>query len=213
MGWNPFKEAEKQAKRAVNKVINPAIDGAKHGINSLANDAKKGINKVKNDAENEVKKVGREIEGTANKAKNEIEGVANKAKEEIPELAEKALKEALQAATSDAVKRGLNTALDIIELCSPDTFSLFIGVELALVVQVEFKVQIDIPNPTSKLTEIRKWAKNAPKGRSQIIACVKDFGPESLTVEAGVSGNGGSATWSGATKYDKLDAFLKKQGV
>ena len=65
----------------------------------------------------------------------------------------------------------------MIELISPNVLGLTFGFEAALVVQAEFTVAISIVNPTSKLTEIRKWAANPPSGRSQIIACFKDFGP------------------------------------
>ena len=51
------------------------------------------------------------------------------------------------------------------------------------------------------------------KGGAQIIACIKDFGPSSLSAEFKVSGNGISATWTGDDKYDRIDAFLKKHGV
>ena len=33
--WNPVKEAEKQAKRAVSKIVNPAVDACKRGMNQL----------------------------------------------------------------------------------------------------------------------------------------------------------------------------------
>ena len=80
-------------------------------------------------------------------------------------------------------------------------------------VQAEFTVSLDLPNPVSKLTEIRKWADDPPNGRGEIMECVEDFGPEGLTVEFKVSGNGLSATWDGEDKYDRLDSFLAKHGV
>ena len=111
------------------------------------------------------------------------------------------------------MQKGLNAALDVIELLSPNTFSLILGFEGALVVQAEFTVSAEIVNPTSKLTEIRKWADVPPRGRAQIIACLKDFGPSGFAVEGKFSGNGFAAAWSGEDKYDKLDAFLAKRGV
>ena len=197
--WNPVKEAEKAAKKAVNKVIDPAVNGAKHGINGLANDAKRSINQVTRDAKSEISTTARQAE----------EGITRK----LPELAEEAVHQAVSTVLSASTGKGLDMALDVIELLAPDTFKLFIGLELALVVQVECQIGITIPNPVAKLTEIRKWAKRPPKGRTQIIACCKDFGPQSLSVSAGVSGTGGECEFSGDTKYDKLDAFLAKRGV
>ena len=80
-------------------------------------------------------------------------------------------------------------------------------------IQCEITVSVTIPNPVARLTEIRKWADDPPKGRAQIIDCIKDFGPESLTVEGKVSGNGLAAAWDGEEKYDRIDAFLEKHGV
>ena len=217
------KAIEKTAKdtgKAIDHTANQAIDGIddlvkkaeKLGM-SVIDDIKNLANKAKKEVEDTANKAKNEVEGVANKAKNEIEGVANQAKKEIPELAEKAVKDAIKAATSKGAKKGLEAALDIVELLSPDEYGLIIGIELALVAQFEITITMAIPNPVSKLTEIRKWAKNPPSGRSQMIACAKDFGPKSLQVEFKISGNGGWAAWSGDDKYDKLDAFLKKQGV
>ena len=96
---------------------------------------------------------------------------------------------------------------------APTRFTLIFGVELALVVQGEVTVAVSIPNPTAKLTEIRAWANNPPSGRAQIIECIRDFAPESLSVEAKVSGNGIAAEWDGDDKYNRIDAFLEKKGV
>ena len=107
----------------------------------------------------------------------------------------------------------LDEALDVIEILAPDSYTLVFGAEVALIVQMEITVSMTIPNPMAKLTEIRHWADMPPKGRAEIIECIKDFGPESITIEAKVSGNGGAAEWSGESKYDKVDAYLAKHGV
>ena len=221
MGWNPVKEAEKQARRAVSKIVNPAVDSAKRTVNQIGDQAKSGIRSVAQQAESGVKRVAHEAEGGLKQVGNEIEnGVRTAGREveqgiteKLPELVEDAIEEALKAAASGAVQRGLNAALDVIELVSPNTLGLTFGFEAALVIQAEFTVAIAIVNPTSKLTEIRKWAANPPNGRSEIIACFKDFGPTSFSVEGKFSGNGFSAEWSGDDKYDKLDVFLAKFGV
>ena len=230
--WNPVKEAEKQAKRAVSKIVNPAIDAGKRGLNQFADQAKSRIRGVAQNAETGLKRVGHEAEGGLKSVAHEAEGglrsveseiedgvrtvgreVEEGITEKLPDLIEDAIEDAMKAAASGAVQKGLNAALDVIELTSPDTLGMTFGFEAALVVQAECTVRIVVVNPMSKLTEIRKWAANPPSGRSQIIACFKDFGPQAFEVAAKFSGNGPDATWSGDDKYDKLDAFLAKRGV
>ncbi len=133
--------------------------------------------------------------------------------EKLPELIEDAAQKLASEAAENAIKEALDNAADCIEMLAPTRFTLIFGVELALVVQGEVTVAATIPNPAAKLTEIRRWAARPPKGRAQIVACIKDFGPESLAVEAKVSGNGIAAEWDGDDKYDRIDAFLEKHGV
>ena len=219
--WNPVKEAEKQAKRAVSKIVNPAVDACKRGMNKLGDQLRSSIRNTARDAEAGLKRGVHEAEGGLRSVESEIEDRARAVgreveeglTEKLPELVEDAIEDAMKAAASGAVQKGLNAALDVIELVSPNTLGLTFGFEAALVVQAEFTVAITIVNPTSKLTEIRKWAANPPNGRSEIIGCFKDFGPTSFSVEGKFSGNGFSAEWAGEDKYDKLDAFLKKFGV
>ena len=221
MGFRHWiKKTAKKAGKEIEKTANQAIDG----IDDLVNEAEKSGMSVIDDIKNLANKAKKEVEGAANKAKNEVEdvakksireveGVANKAKKEIPDLAEKAVKDIVTKAAEDSIKKALESALSVVELLSPNKLGLFFGVELALVVQVAFKVRIVIVYPVSKIAEIRKWAANPPKGRSQIIACFKEFGPQSFSAEIGICGNGWDSEWDGDNKYDKLDAFLKKQGV
>ena len=97
---------------------------------------------------------------------------------------------------------------------SPSSFTLIFGIEMALVIQGEVTVSVSLPNPTAKLTEIRKWADKPPAGRAKIIECIKDFGPESLGVEMKVSGNGMAAEWDSGDKYDNVSMpFLEKHGI
>ena len=173
------------------------------------------------DRHNKLDKLGNKVEHVDDTIKDEVkeavaevvEEVGTAFTEKLPELAEDALREVITKATAASAKRGLGIALDMVELVSPRRYGLIIGVELALIATVEFTVTVVIPNPTAKLTEIRKWARRPPRSRKQIIKCVKDFGPESLTVEAKVSGNGGFAEWDGHDMLDRLDVFLAKQGV
>ena len=126
---------------------------------------------------------------------------------------EDTVEDLLEKAAEGAIERALNNAADVIELLAPTRFTLIFGVELALVVQGEVTVGFTFPNPVAKLTEVRKFAKNPPRGRKQIVACVQEFGPESLAVEAKISGNGIACEWDGDDKYERLDAFLAKHGV
>ena len=221
MGWNPVKEAEKKAKKAVDKIIKPAVKRAENTINGLLNGAKNSINDSLNEAKNSIKwnlnKARNSIKWNLDKAKEDIQDTANEAKnditKELPELVENVAHKIASEAAKDAIGKVLDVACDTIELFAPTRYTMTFGIELALVVQGEVTVTFTIPNPIAKLTEIRKWAKNPPKGRAQIIECIRDFGPESLTGEFKISGNGLTSEWDGDDKYDKIDAFLSKHGV
>ena len=196
-------EAEKSARRAVERIVDPAVASAKSELNSTLDGARNGLLQKAHEAEGSV----------ANDAEDNLRRVQREAEAKLPELAEDAVHEVIAKATADGAKRGLNMALDIVEICALSTVGLVIGIELAFVVQVEFGITVEIPNLVAMLTEIRKWAANPPSGRGQIVACLKNFRPDSIQVDAKVSGNGGFATWSGDDKYDRLDAFMAKQGV
>ena len=222
MGFpNPKKMVEKEVRKAVGRIIEPAARAAKSAVNKVADGAQSGLRRVGQEAENTVKKVGHEAEETVKKvgreAEDELRGVGREIEdgitEKLPELIEHVAEELAEEATEKAIKEALDNGADVIEMMAPDRFTLIFGIELALVVQGEVTVAVVFPNPAAKLTEIRKWAKNPPSGRAQIMACIKDFGPESLSVEAKVSGNGIAAEWSGEDKYDRVDAFLEKHGV
>ena len=89
--WNPVKEAEKAAKRAVNKIVNPAVDAAKRAVNRLGDQVKSGVRNVGREAEAGIKKSGREIEKTFEK--------------KIPELVTKKLPDALANELPKALKQ------------------------------------------------------------------------------------------------------------
>ena len=184
-------------KKAVRKVgeIDEALDGvqrARKWAGGRINSIDETLSKLPSQIEDEVE-----------------EAITEKLPEALEDLALKMAKEASELSLEEA----LDNAADVIEMMSPSSFTLIFGIELALVVQGEVTVSVGIPNPTAKLTEIRKWADKPPKGRSQIIQCIKDFGPDSLGVEFKVSGNGLAAEWDGEDKYYRIDAFLKKHGV
>ena len=199
---------------------------------SIFSDIKKAfkkIGRVEGDAKRalrDIKSVGRKIESVGRDAGAALERLDQaddefrkvwKRIEHLPDtienLAEDAIEEALQEASQEAIKEVLENAADLIEIAAPSSFTLTFGIELALIVQGEVGVSCTIPNPVAKLTEIRHWANNPPKGRAQIIACIRDFAPESLSAEFKISGNGLGATWDTDDKFDKIDAFLAKHGV
>ena len=226
MPFNPFKKGDwdklgKQTKNEFNQV--------EKALREVGEDVKKGLQKTGADCRNGVRAMGREVEDglrkSANEVKNgftkEIPALAEKAfaetreafEEQLPALIEEAAFKLAQEASERSIKDVLENAADVIEITVPTRFTLIFGVELALVIQGEITVSFSFPNPVAKLTEIRKWADKPPKGRGQIIECIKDFGPESLGVEFKVSGNGLAAEWDGDDKYDRIDTFLAKHGV
>ena len=135
-----------------------------------------------------------------------VERVGRETAEKVEEAAVDAAQKALTIVASKGFKEGLETAKDIIEILAPDAFGLSLGFDIASVVDVGINLQV--PNPVSKIGVIEKYIQNPPKGRSAIIDCVKEFGPSSLQINALSFGNGPDATWSGDSKYDKLDALL-----
>lgn len=214
MGWNPFKEAEKKAKSAVNgvidKVLKPAVREAERKADGLASGIERKAKQAANVAEDRIDDVRDKAVSEVRKAGHEVEDGLT---EKLPDLIEDAAQKLAEEASERSIKEALDNAADVIETMAPTRFSLIFGIELALVVQGEVTVAVAFPNPAARLTEVRKWAKNPPEGRAQIMQCIKDFGPDSLAVEAKVSGNGIVAEWDGEEKYDRVDAFLAKHGV
>ena len=218
------KEIEKTAKDT-GKAIEQTAKDAVHEAEALARKAEKVLereimnildkakdlaNKAKGEVEELAKKAKREVEAAGKKAVREVEqGVTEK----LPALMEAAAKKLAEEASKEAAKKALSLAIDIIEGTQPDTYTIIFGIELALVVQGEVTVSLELPNPVGRLSKIKAWAEKPPSGRAKIIECIADFGPESITAEAKVSGNGGAATWSGEKAYDALDSFLRKNGV
>ena len=214
MGWNPKKEAEKAARKVAEKIVKQVLE-------PVGNRIKRECNDLGDSIRGSLRKRGREMEGlideAADKAEGRLRGLGNEIEdgltEKLPELVEDVVQELAQAASERSIKEALDNACDVIEVMAPSNFTLIFGVELALVVQGEVTVSVAFPNPTAKLTEMRRWANSPPSGRAQIVECIRDFGPESLGAEFKVSGNGLAVEWDGDDKYDRIDAFLEKHGV
>lgn len=210
MGWNPKKEAEKAARKVVDKVVKPAANAAKGELNRLGDEIRSSIRSRGNEVRGMVEQVADEGENRIRAVGHEVESGLT---EKLPELVEGAIEDLAELAAQESIGEALDNAADVIEMMAPTRFTLIFGVELALVVQGEVTVAVALPNPAAKLTEIRQWAKNPPRGRAQIVECIQAFAPESLAVEAKMSGNGLAAEWDGDDKYDRIDAFLSKHGV
>ena len=207
MPFNPFKKGDwdklgKQTKSEFSKI--------ERALRDVGEDVKRELRKVGADCRNGVREMGREVEDGLQKSVKETTEAFVK---DLPDLVEEITLNIAKKASARSIKETLDNAADVIELMAPTRFTLIFGIELALVVQGEVTVSFSFPNPAAKLTEIRAWADEPPKGRSQIIECIKDFGPESLSVEFKVSGNGLAAEWDGDDKYNRIDTFLKKHGV
>ena len=54
--WNPVREAEKQARRAVSKIVNPAVDACKRGMNKLGDQLRSSIRSTAQNAEAGLKR-------------------------------------------------------------------------------------------------------------------------------------------------------------
>ena len=202
-----FEQGGKQIKKSAEDLAKEAEEfftkEARYVVQKIFDDAKKDIERFAESAVKDTKEAfTKELPALAEKAFAETREAFE---EKLPELIEEAARKLAQEASERSIKEALDNAADVIELMAPTRFTLIFGVELALVIQGEVTVSFSFPNPVAKLTEIRRWAANPPKGRAQIIACIKDFGPESLGVEFKVSGNGMAAEWDGDDKYDRID--------
>ena len=110
MGWNPIKEAEKAAKKAVNKIVNPAVDAGKRGVNQFADQAKSSIRKAGGEIEGGLKKVGHEAEDGIRSAGREVEEKANALQRELeslPDKIEEELQDAIEAFAKSITAEGL----------------------------------------------------------------------------------------------------------
>ena len=74
-------------------------------------------------------------------------------------------KEKITGEVLDGMADALDEAADVIEILAPDQFGLVFGCEVALIVQCEVTVSLDIPNPVARLTEVRAWADSPPQGQ------------------------------------------------
>ena len=116
MGWNPIKEAEKAAKKAIDKVLKPAVQAAQKAADKAIWKARKAawaavmtakeeatdaVRTVEKEAEDAVKTVGREVEDGVRKVGKEVEDGLT---EKVPALVEKAFEELAQAVTKEGLK-------------------------------------------------------------------------------------------------------------
>ena len=128
MGFpNPKKEAEKAIRKAIDKVLKPAIKAGESALNSVTKGGEAAIWKVRREAYAKIKEVGaagedavkavgkeaekgvktveRECEGNIRKVGKEIEdGLTEKLPEMIEDEAHKVLKELQQAVSKEALK-------------------------------------------------------------------------------------------------------------
>ena len=200
MGWNPLKEAEKAARKAVDKIVKPAADGAKRLVDRAGNEVKNGVQKVGREVEGGVKKVGKEVESGVKKAGKEVEGVANKAKKEIPELAEKAVKEAAKAILGAPFKEVLKKAAkeckdfhgDMSRLASkkPGLVSAIDQVGYSVELKANVKITLAYSGFYSRALEVSgvldRYANSGIQlRRRDIIGLVKAAGPSSVNFGVG----------------------------
>lgn len=215
MGWDPLKEVKKRVKQFRNEA-NGAMNRVRNVGREVERDLERKVPDLVSDQlpgllDQELPRLGSALESRM--AVLVTEKVPELITEELPEAMQTELQRLATLAAEDSLRKVLDEAADTIELMSPSWFGFTFGGEFAFVAQIEFTVAVTIPNPVSKLTEIKTWKAKPPKGRAQIIDCIQDFGPSGFEVEFKVSGNGFKAGWDGDDKYDRLDQFLAKRGV
>ena len=124
MGWNPVKEAEKKAKRAIDKIIEPAVRAGESALKSVTKGGEAAIWKVRREAyakikevgaagEDAVKAVGKEAEKGVKTVERECEGNIRKVGKEIedglteklPDLAKDAMQDLAQAVSGEGLRQ------------------------------------------------------------------------------------------------------------
>ena len=168
-----------------------------------------------------TKKIRRAFEKLGDQIKSAIRKVGREAEEEIKDLAQSTLrdvKEKVEDLVEDGFREvtaaiggeGLDIAVDLVETAAPDSITLKLGIDIGV---LALGVSLTVPDPVARLDRIKRWADHPPKGRHEIMACISEFGPQSIGVEGTVLGNGAGAEWSGPDKLTKLDSFMKKRGI
>ena len=231
--WNPKREAEKAAKKLVGKILNPAAEALKRGINSLGNQVKSGVRTVGRQAEAGVKKAGKDVEKTFEK--------------KIPELVTKQLPDALANELPKALKRiAVDIAQDLgkpgFQACAKlarQTNKAFVkfdkrrpGLAAALdeqSLEIELKaavaVGVSISGMFTRGKEIvgilDRYANEGMRARRRdIVGFVRAIAPSSasLGAEAELSigitiGASGKITLTGSLIAELLDMILEESGV
>ena len=190
-------------------------------LSTLDSSGARGGRSISNPFKSITKKIRRAFEKLGDQIKSAIRKVGREAEEEIKDVAQSTLREvkdeiedlaeaALTKVTAAIGGEGLDIAVDLIETTAPDSLTLKLGIDIGV---LALGVAITVPDPVARLDRIKHWANHPPKGRHKIILCIEDFGPESITIDGTILGNGASAGWSGPDKMAKLDRFLSKRGI
>ena len=108
MGWSPWKEAEKKAKQAVDKIIKPAAQKVEKEVKGVG---EKAVNEVRSKGRWYIKEVEKKGKG----ALSEVDKVKDKAVKEVKEEAEEAVKMAFDALSKAITKEGLELARKIVK--------------------------------------------------------------------------------------------------
>ena len=176
MGWNPIKEAEKAAKKVVNKIVDPAAKAAKSLVNKAGDEVRSGVRKAGHEVESGIKRIGHEVESGVKTVGHEVESGVRKAGHEVqdafedklPELLTDALDEILKAAASGA----LDKALDVIQVAIPSSVNLKIG-----------PLGLAIGDINTKIDTLQRWAHRPPTGHGDIREMVETLSPTAVSIE------------------------------
>lgn len=113
MGFNPFKEAEKAAKKAVDKIVEPAANKAKSLVYKAKDEVKKKvIDEVEDKAKSVIKDIDKHvIEKVEDVVTDEIPKAITK---ELPKLMEEGFEALLEELASAVTKEGLKTVRSVV---------------------------------------------------------------------------------------------------
>ena len=117
MGWNPLKEAEKKAKEAVKKVIEPATRAAESAIWKLRRETWAKIEKKGKDVLGDIDDHAESAFKTAeHKLHDAVDEIEKTVEERIPDMLEQALEELSRA----VAKEGFEKARDSVRAANKE---------------------------------------------------------------------------------------------
>ena len=241
MGWNPVKEAEKKAKRAIDKIIKPAAESAKKSVNKVGDRARSNLRKAGQDIESGVKSAGSQCEDAIKKVGREAEDelrdvgrdIEDGLTDTIPELFDELIDEIAESIAKEGLKKTQSLVkvshreLESLKKNKPDLTDAIDELGGTIEIGPMILAYANFYTRMEEIVGVLDHYINEPPSlrRRDIIALIKALGPDS--VDLGISiqvvavvvgskelGFGGSLNDIGIELFAEIaDAILEAAGV